>query len=137
MADAVTEAHEAHAAAQRDLTGSVRAFLREAALPALRRTERSRGPYAAPGDALDREPCPARANQPGGGPLGALDGVVHVQPVRLAPVHGRHPAADGRGIRHVPPQQRPSPAACHQDTLPRGHGRVPEPGAGHIPRRSV
>ena len=35
VADAVTEAHEAHAAAQRDPTGSARAFLSEAALPAV------------------------------------------------------------------------------------------------------
>ena len=35
VADAVTEAHEAHAAAQRDSTGSARAFLSEAALPAV------------------------------------------------------------------------------------------------------
>ena len=33
VGDAVTEAHEAHAAAQRDPTGSARAFLSEAALP--------------------------------------------------------------------------------------------------------
>ena len=36
VADAVVEAHEAHAAAQRDLTGSARAFLNETALPAVR-----------------------------------------------------------------------------------------------------
>ena len=36
VADAVTEAHEAHAAAQRDPTGSARAFLSKAALPAVR-----------------------------------------------------------------------------------------------------
>ena len=36
MADAVAEAHEAHAAARRDLTGSARAFLNETALPAVR-----------------------------------------------------------------------------------------------------
>ena len=36
VADAVTEAHEAHAAAQRDPTGSARAFLTKAALPAVR-----------------------------------------------------------------------------------------------------
>ena len=35
MADAVAEAHEAHAAARRDLTGSARAFLNETALPAV------------------------------------------------------------------------------------------------------
>ena len=36
VADAVAEAHEAHAAARRDLTGSARAFLDETALPAVR-----------------------------------------------------------------------------------------------------
>ena len=36
VADAVAEAHEAHAAARRDLMGSARAFLNEAALPAVR-----------------------------------------------------------------------------------------------------
>ena len=36
VADAVAEAHEAHAAAQCDLTGSARAFLNETALPAVR-----------------------------------------------------------------------------------------------------
>ena len=36
VADAVAEAQEAHAVAQRDLTGSARAFLNETALPAVR-----------------------------------------------------------------------------------------------------
>ena len=36
VADAVTEAHEAHAAAQQDPAGSARAFLTETALPAVR-----------------------------------------------------------------------------------------------------
>ena len=36
VADGVAEAHEAHAAARRDLTGSARAFLNETALPAVR-----------------------------------------------------------------------------------------------------
>ena len=36
VADAVAEAHEAHPAARRDLTGSARAFLNETALPAVR-----------------------------------------------------------------------------------------------------
>ena len=36
VADAVAEAHEAHAAARCDLTGSARAFLNETALPAVR-----------------------------------------------------------------------------------------------------
>ena len=36
VADAVAKAHEAHAAARRDRTGSARAFLCETALPAVR-----------------------------------------------------------------------------------------------------
>ena len=36
VADAVAEAHETHATARRDLTGSARAFLNETALPAVR-----------------------------------------------------------------------------------------------------
>ena len=36
IADAVAEAHEAHAAARRDPTGSARAFFNETALPAVR-----------------------------------------------------------------------------------------------------
>ena len=36
VADAVAEAHEAHAAARRDLTGSAGAFLNKTALPAVR-----------------------------------------------------------------------------------------------------
>ena len=36
VADAVAEAHEAHAAARRDLAGSARAFLNGTALPAVR-----------------------------------------------------------------------------------------------------
>ena len=36
MANAVAEAHEAHAAARRDLTGSARAFLNGTALPVVR-----------------------------------------------------------------------------------------------------
>ena len=117
--------------------GQCKDFPQRGRFPGRPRPERSRGPYAAPGDAPDFERGPAGANQPGGGPLRTLNGVAHVQPVRPAPVHGGHLAADGRGIRHVPPQQRPSPAARPQDALPRGHGPVPEPGAGHIPRRSV
>ena len=44
IADAVTEAHEAHAAAQHLPAGSARAFLSEAALPAVRALNRAGGP---------------------------------------------------------------------------------------------
>ena len=48
VADAVTEAHEAHAAAQHDLAGSARAFLSEAALPAVRALNAARAPTLLP-----------------------------------------------------------------------------------------
>ena len=44
VADAVAEAHEAHAAARRDLTGSARAFLNETALTAVRALNRAGAP---------------------------------------------------------------------------------------------
>ena len=136
VADAVTEAHEAQAAAKQ-LDRQCEGFPQRGRPPGRPRPERSRGPYAAPSDAPDRECCPAGGHQPAGCPLRALDGVAHVQPVRPAPFHGGHPAADERGVRHVPPQQGPSPGARPQDALPWGHGPVPEPGAGYAPRRSV
>ena len=84
VADAVTEAHEAHAAAQHDPGGQCEGFPQRGRPPGRPRPESSRGPYAAPGDAPDRERCPAGAHQPRGGPLRALDEVAHVQPVRPA-----------------------------------------------------
>ena len=48
VAEAVTEAHEAHAADQRDLTGSAGAFLNEAALPAVRALNRAGVPTLLP-----------------------------------------------------------------------------------------
>ena len=48
MADAVAEAHEAHAAARRDLTGSARAFLNETALPAVRALNGAEAPTLLP-----------------------------------------------------------------------------------------
>ena len=57
VADAVTEAHEAHAAAQSDPMGSARGFHQRCRPPGGPRPERSRGPYAAPSDAPDRESC--------------------------------------------------------------------------------
>ena len=48
VADAVTEAHEAHAAARRDPAGSARAFLSEAALPAVRALNRAGAPALLP-----------------------------------------------------------------------------------------
>ena len=44
MTDAVAEAHEAHAAARCDLTGSARAFPNETALPAVRALNRAGAP---------------------------------------------------------------------------------------------
>ena len=48
VADAVAEAHEAHAAARRDLTGSARAFLNETALPAVRALNGAGAPMLLP-----------------------------------------------------------------------------------------
>ena len=48
VADAVVEAHEAHAAARRDLAGSTRAFLNETALPAVRALNGAGGPTLLP-----------------------------------------------------------------------------------------
>ena len=48
MTDAVAEAHQAHAAARCDLTGSARAFLNETALPAVRALNRAGGPTLLP-----------------------------------------------------------------------------------------
>ena len=49
MADAVTEAHKAHTAAQHDPAGSARAFLSEAALPAVRALKGAGAPTLLPG----------------------------------------------------------------------------------------
>ena len=48
VADAVTEAHKAHAAARRDPAGSGRAFLTETALPAVRALNRAGAPALLP-----------------------------------------------------------------------------------------
>ena len=48
VADTVTEAHEAHAAAQHDPAGSARAVLSEAALPAIRTLNGAGGPTRLP-----------------------------------------------------------------------------------------
>ena len=48
VADAVAEAHEAHAAARRDLTGSARAFLNKTTLPAVRALNGAGGPALLP-----------------------------------------------------------------------------------------
>ena len=48
VADAVAEAHEAHAAARCDLAGSARAFLNETALPAVRALNRGGAPTLLP-----------------------------------------------------------------------------------------
>ena len=48
VADAVTEAHEAHAAARRDPAGSARAFLSEAALPAVHALNGAEAPALLP-----------------------------------------------------------------------------------------
>ena len=118
VADAVAEAHKAHAAARRDLTDSARAFLNETAHPAVRALNRAGAPTLLPAMHRIVNAIQPGAHQPGGGPLRELDRVARVQPVGPAPVHGEYPAADGSGVRHVPPQQRPSPAARPQDAAP-------------------
>ena len=133
----MSEAHEAHAAARRDLTGSARAFFNETALRAVCPLNGAGAPTLLPAMHQIVNTIQRGAHRPGGGPLRALDGVAPVQPVGPAPVHGGPPATDGSGVCHIPPQQRPSPAARPQNALPRGHGPVPEPGAGHIPGGSV
>ena len=117
MADAVAEAHEAHAAARRDLPGSARAFLNETALPAVRALNGAGAPTLLPVMHQIVNAVQPGLISPEGGPLRALDGVARVQLVGPAPVHGGYPAADWSGVRHVPPQQRPSPAARPQDAL--------------------
>ena len=49
VVDTVTEAHEAHAAARRDATGSARAFLTETTLPAVRAPNGAGAPTLLPG----------------------------------------------------------------------------------------
>ena len=48
VADAVAEAHEAHAAARCDLMGSARTFLNETALPAVRALNKAGAPKLLP-----------------------------------------------------------------------------------------
>ena len=84
-----------------------------------------------------RESHPAGAPSARRSPLRVLNGVAHVPLVWPAPIHGGHHAADGRKVGHLPPQQPPGPAAYPVNTPPHGRGSVPEPGAGHVPGRSV
>ena len=74
VADAVMESHEAHAAARRDPAGSARAFLSEAALPAVRALNRAGAPALLPAmhwivnaSAAAPQPCctPSRGAAPG------------------------------------------------------------------------
>ena len=78
VADAVAEAHEAHAAARCDLTGSARAFLNETALPAVRALNKAGAPTLLPAMHRIVNAVQPGAHQPGGGPLRALDGVARV-----------------------------------------------------------
>ena len=112
-------------------------LLNETALPAVRALNGARAPTLLP--AMHRI---VNAIQPGLiSPEAALYGHWMEwpesnrsgRPLSMGDTH----AADGSGVRHVPPQQRPSPATRPQDALPRGRGPVPEPGAGHIPGGSV
>ena len=101
--------------------------------PGRRGPELSGSPHATPGDAPGRERRSPGTRGPRGGPLWVLDGLAHVQPVRPAPVNGQRATADGRGAGHLPPQQRPGPAARPEDAPFDGRGPVPEPGTGTYP----
>ena len=132
VADAVAEAHEAHAAARRDLTGSARAFLNETALPAVRALNGAGAPTLLP--AMLRIVNTVRPGLIS--PEAALYGhwMEWHESNRSGPPLSMGDTLQLTGaVRHVPPQQRPSPAARPQDALPRGRGPVPQPGAGHIP----
>ena len=137
MANAVTEANQPQAAAQHDTAGSARTLLGEAALLAVRALNGAGAPTLLPAMQTIMNAIPVGAHRSQGSPLRVLDGVAHVQPVVPAPVHGGRPAADGRGVGHVPAEQRPSPAARPEDTLHQERGAIPEPSAGHVPGRSV
>ena len=137
VADAVAEAHEAHAAARRDLTGSARAFLNETAFPAVRALNRAGAPMLLPAMHWI-----VNAIQPGFiGLEAALYG--HWKEWRESNRLGR-PLSMGDTLRLTGARSAmslrssaPAPAARPQDALPRGCGPVPEPGAGHIPGGGV
>ena len=136
VADAVTEAHEAHAAARHDPAGSARAFLSEAALPAVRALNGAGAPALPP--AMHRI---VNAVQPG---LISREAALygHWMEWRESNRSGR-PLSMGDTLRltgagsAMSLRSSASPAARPQDALLRGHGPVPEPGAGHIPGGSV
>ena len=137
VADAVTEAHAAQAAALHDPAGTGRTFVSEAALPAVCALNGMGAPALLPAMHQIVIAVQPGLKGPQGSPLRVLDGVAHVPPMGPAPVNGGHAAADGRRVGRVPPQQRPGPAARPEDTAPHGRSPVNEPGAGHVPRRSV
>ena len=85
VADAVAEAHEAQAAARRDLTGSARAFLNETALPAVRALNGAVAPTLLPAMHRIVNANQPGAHQPGGSPLRALDGVAASRTGRAGP----------------------------------------------------
>ena len=117
VAGAVLEAHAAHAAPLHNLAGSARTFRCEAAFPAVRALNGAGAPTLLP--AMNRvfSACLAGALRSQSGPLRALYG-ANVQPVGPAPVNSGCPAADGRRVGHLPPQQRPGPASCPEDAAP-------------------
>ena len=107
VAGAVGEAHAAHVA-QHGLEDSMRAFLSDAALSAIRALNGGGSPHAAPENIPGGEcRAPATRGSPDG-PLWVLDEVAHLQPVSSAPVDGRCAPTDRQKAVPSPPQQRRS-----------------------------
>ena len=134
VGDAVTEAHEAHAAAQHDPASSARSFLSEAALAAVRALNGAGGPTLLM--AMHRI---VNAGRPGLRiPGAALYG--HLMEWRTSHRSGR-PLSIGDTLQLTGPGSAtslhagPRPAARSEDALPRGRGPLPEPGTGHLPER--
>ena len=133
MADAVTQAHESHAAAQHDLAGSVRTFLGEAALPAIRALNWAGAPALLPAmrriviavrpgligpeAALYRHWMEWRASNQAGWPLSMGD-ILRLKGAGSATsLHSSAPAMPHASRTRCPGARRP----------------VPEPGASHVP----
>ena len=137
VADAVTEAHEAQAAAQRDPVGSARAFLSEAALPAVCTLNGAGAPTLLL--AMHRIVYAVQLGLIS--PEAALYG--HWMEWRTSNRSGR-PLSMGDTLRLTGEGSAMSlhssaPALLHtlRTRCPGGTAPVAEPGAGDIPRRSV
>ena len=129
VADAVTEAHETHTAAQQDPAGSATAFLSEAALPAIRALNGAAAPTL-----LLAMHLIANAVQPG---LISPEVALYRHWMELRTFNGSGRTLSMGDTLRLTGAGSASPAARSRDALHRGHGPVPEPGAGHVPGRSV